>query len=531
MATIFATDFESYSTGTGSLAGNGWDYEFTEVGDGIVSTPTHGGTRAFKFTGEAQHACVTGTGEISFIVWVYADSSDPLSNGFGMRIGPLASGQYDLSYDGGEDQLLTITSWNYTGSPVVLDTVASAFPTDTWFKFEAKVILSSSNGVADGRVQTLINDVVVSDVDNVIAPSATAKFGLVGIVSTFDDLNADDVADLDPTPDLLDAAIAIGYKASVVGAKRAVIISVTNSAETLTTDNTIKLKASSIILDGTVTGGSASNALLDGSVHSDTTNSPVTKGDLIVGNSTPAWDDLAVGTDGQVLTADSAQTLGVKWATPSGGSNALLDGSTHTDTTNSAVTKGDLIVGNSTPAWDDLAVGSDGQVLTADSAQTLGVKWASPTAGDTIVRKTADETVNNSASLQNDDELVMSVSANGVYWFEIILLCSSPSTASDFKADFTVPSGTTMLYGPVNYQAAAQWDITGTAVNPQVLKTQSSTPTWGGNTGGTTGVWMQGFVFVSSTGGSVQFRWAQNTATVGDSKILANSFIRYRQIN
>lgn len=47
------------------------------------------------------------------------------------------------------------------------------------------------------------------------------------------------------------------------------------------------------------------------------------KGDVLGTSDGDAVGRLAVGTNGQVLTADSTQTLGFKWATPSGGSSVV----------------------------------------------------------------------------------------------------------------------------------------------------------------------------------------------------------------
>lgn len=100
------------------------------------------------------------------------------------------------------------------------------------------------------------------------------------------------------------------------------------------------------------------------------------KGELLLGtgdspsgdpnNPYPQVDVLDVGADGTILTADSAEHVGAKWAPPFG----IIDA------------KGDLIAGQANDVAGRLPVGSDGQILYADSAQTLGMRWgAAPSGG------------------------------------------------------------------------------------------------------------------------------------------------------
>jgi hypothetical protein len=93
------------------------------------------------------------------------------------------------------------------------------------------------------------------------------------------------------------------------------------------------------------------------------------KGDLLVGTANDALDNLAVGSNGQILTVEPSAATGVKWADPVGIPRTLVDA------------KGDLLVASADDTVARLAVGSNGQVLTADSAQTTGVKWAAAGGG------------------------------------------------------------------------------------------------------------------------------------------------------
>jgi len=86
------------------------------------------------------------------------------------------------------------------------------------------------------------------------------------------------------------------------------------------------------------------------------------KGDLLVGTTSDAFDQLTVGADGDVLTADSAQPTGVKWAAAGGGgapTNAqyvtlAVDG---TLTDERVLTAGDAL---------DLTDGGAGSTVTLD---------------------------------------------------------------------------------------------------------------------------------------------------------------------
>jgi hypothetical protein len=108
--------------------------------------------------------------------------------------------------------------------------------------------------------------------------------------------------------------------------------------------------------------------------------------------------DLKGGTTGQVLSKNSNTDMDFVWVTDAGGDitgvtagTGISGGGTSgtVTVTNSMATaidaKGDLVPGTGADTFARLAVGANGTVLTADSAEATGLKWVAPASGSTFV--------------------------------------------------------------------------------------------------------------------------------------------------
>jgi hypothetical protein len=99
--------------------------------------------------------------------------------------------------------------------------------------------------------------------------------------------------------------------------------------------------------------------------------------------------DLKGGTSGQVLSKNSNTDMDFVWVT-SDDANAIQN--TIVDA------KGDLIAATAADTPARLAVGTNGQILTADSTAATGIKWATPAAATSALTLVKSQTIGSAVS-------------------------------------------------------------------------------------------------------------------------------------
>lgn len=153
-----------------------------------------------------------------------------------------------------------------------------------------------------------------------------------------------------------------------------------------------------------------------------------------------------------------------------------------------------------------------------DAANELFISDADLKLNNKIIVKAANETVNNSDTLQNDDELFFKALTNSTYVISVMIHTTQQSS-SDFRCGFSGPAGTV---GTWISEAEVSSGIGGSNRLIHGI--------FDGSSSGTTGTGMiplKGVLATGATAGIVYFMWAQRSAEAEDTIVLAGSNMVY----
>jgi hypothetical protein len=234
--------------------------------------------------------------------------------------------------------------------------------------------------------------------------------------------------------------------------------------------------------------------------------------------------DLKGGTTGQVLSKASNTDMDFTWVTDAAGDitgvtagTGISGGGTSgtVTVTNSMATaidaKGDLIGGTGADAFARLAVGANGTVLTADSAETTGMKWAAVSGGSSGLTLIARTSFSNVAS-----QIFANVFNSTYRTYMVILEGITAATGGDDLHLQGRYGTTTVTTG--YYYAGAQQDYTGAA---STIAGSNQAQIVLATTTGTTGAGTHATLYFNQVGNSAQnFNmrgqvWTPDVATGG----------------
>lgn len=180
----------------------------------------------------------------------------------------------------------------------------------------------------------------------------------------------------------------------------------------------------------------------------------------------------------------------------------------------------DLTPLGSIPYPEDTDAVSDTAAFVGAVAQAL----------DTLtIIKPADETVNNSSSLQDDNHLLFPVVSGRDYVFEFHLGLSCGSAGVDAKLALSFPSGSNISWNVVGLSPASPGPDGEGQFEHLQTPTSGSSYTEVGVPSGWAGAHIHGAINAGADG-NVRLRWAQLSATATDLNMNENSYLTARVV-
>ncbi|HLP27198.1 MAG TPA: hypothetical protein VK147_01075, partial [Candidatus Didemnitutus sp.] len=149
--------------------------------------------------------------------------------------------------------------------------------------------------------------------------------------------------------------------------------------------------------------------------------------------------------------------------------------------------------------------------------------------GIAIVRKTADESVVNSAVLQDDDQLSLNLQPNAAYEFEAVVVFSGNNAPfSNLRGAFIGPE-----FAVTDFSYTAT--MSGSPLAPSYGEgddfSLTPLPVDGASPSAKVTVIFKGIILTDGVGGPLRFRWAQDIAGGATSTVHRNSYLKTTRIN
>jgi len=170
------------------------------------------------------------------------------------------------------------------------------------------------------------------------------------------------------------------------------------------------------------------------------------KGDLVVGTGADTFSKLTVGANGTILTADSAEATGLKWAAASGGAGNMTQIATGTLSGASVQITGltsytDILVlvyGTTNNSTDDAFVIRLNSDTSGNKHNTFGARWTTAWNNGGIFLAQAD--------IQIAAEAVLRTSSSNVFAFKLTNCKNAGFTDIDIMSEYLRPGSTAGAY-------------------------------------------------------------------------------------